>query len=68
MVSIDEEMLSDALKRTRAQLSECEASNAAKNNYIVRLTLQKRELMAALDRAAPAKAKELAEKFARESD
>jgi hypothetical protein len=57
----------DEVNRLRSLLADCEVRGAAKDARITRLFLQRRKLMNALDKADPAAAKRLSEKFATEN-
>lgn len=54
------------IDRLRSTIAALEISAASRLERVIRLTAQNRELMAALDKVAPIKARELAREFEKE--
>lgn len=63
-----DEVLAGEIERLRKLVAMLEISVQSRLTRVVRLTCERGELMAALDRIAPQKARELAQKFAKESE
>jgi hypothetical protein len=62
-----DEVLVAEIERLRKLVATLEISAQSRLTRVVRLTCERGELMAALDRAAPQKARELAQKFKTQS-